>query len=104
TLARPTTASELEERAAKLAEHASKLEALAAGSAGRFDATAARDIADRLLEAARASAELDDEGRALLRGAMDYFMLIEDEEPDLRPGGFDDDRAVADAVLAAIKR
>jgi superfamily II DNA or RNA helicase len=103
-LARPTTSEELEACVDRLHEHASKLQTLARQSKGRFDATTALRIASDLATAARGAADLSDQSRALLRGAIDYFILIEDEEHDLQPGGFDDDRAVAEAVLAAITR
>jgi hypothetical protein len=43
--------------------------------------------------------------RALLRGAVDYFVMRDDGEDDLRsPIGFDDDARVVNAVLDAIGR
>lgn len=36
--------------------------------------------------------------------AIDYFILIHNEEHDLKPGSFDDGRAVAEAVLAGLKK
>jgi hypothetical protein len=43
--------------------------------------------------------------RALLRGAVDYFVMRDDGEDDLRsPIGFDDDARVVNAVLDALGR
>ncbi len=44
------------------------------------------------------------EQRALLRGAAEYFILIGDEDDDLRPLGFDDDAMVTNLVAKALGR
>jgi hypothetical protein len=69
-------------------------------SAGKFDASLPTEIASQLTTAA--GRDLDDGQRALLRGAMDYFMLVDDEEHDLRPGGFTDGELIAKAVRSAL--
>jgi hypothetical protein len=33
---------------------------------------------------------------------MDYFMILHDLQSDLKPGGFDDDHAIAQAVLRVV--
>jgi hypothetical protein len=47
----------------------------------------------------------DADERALLRGAVDYFVMRDDGEDDLRsPIGFDDDARVVNAVVDALGR
>jgi ATP-dependent helicase HepA len=103
-LSRPTSSEELRIRTDMLRAHAAKLQALAQKTVGRnVDAPTALGISTSLTEAA-ARPSLTDGNRALLRGAIDYFILVDDMEPDLGPGGFDDDRTVANAVLSVVNR
>lgn len=55
-------------------------------------------VADALLSLIRASGRLDERGKLAVRGAVDYFVLNRDEEPDLdsRAGFVDDARIVND--------
>lgn len=49
------------------------------------------------------SAELDGEQRALVRAAIEYFVLSDDVNNDLvAADGFEDDAAVVAAVAAAV--
>lgn len=66
--------------------------------------TAAR-IATALAQLLDEPDSYDAEQRALLRGAVDYYVLRDDGEDDLRsPVGFDDDARVVNAVLDAVGR
>lgn len=53
-------------------------------------------ISDALLSLISACPDLDERGRLAVRGAVDYFVLNRDEEPDLdsRTGFVDDARIV----------
>jgi ATP-dependent helicase HepA len=99
-LARPTTSAELQDHVRQLHSHSAKLAALGKKSAGKFDASLPNELAAQLISAA--DQDLDDGQRALLRGAMDYLMLVDDEEHDLKPGGFMDDEVITKAVLTAL--
>jgi len=59
-------------------------------------------IADALLSLIRASDDLDDRGRLAVRGAVDYFVLNRDEEPDLGPDGFVDDARIVNDTCDAV--
>ena len=55
---------------------------------------------ERLLDAWDTS---DEEGRALIRAAVEYFLLARDGDDDLAsPDGLDDDDAVVAAVIARL--
>jgi superfamily II DNA or RNA helicase len=101
-MARPTTAAELEQRLESLRGHIKKLEALGERLPGKFDPRPALDLANELMTAIEGNGSLDDADRALVRGAVDYFMLIEDAEHDLGPSGFNDDRSIIQAVLKSL--
>jgi hypothetical protein len=102
-IAGPTSPEQLAERVRQLREHGEKLRALDSRVPGRFDSVVAFELVDALTAAGERDGSLSDAQRALLRGAIDYFMTIEDVTNDLEPGGFDDDRAVVNAVLRAIQ-
>jgi hypothetical protein len=102
-LARPTTLDELAQRTRALEEHGAKLKLLGERSQGKFDARLALEIVQVLKGLAEQDGTLTDAQRAIVRGAIDYLILVDDEENDLAPGGFDDDRAVVYAVLKAIQ-
>ena len=88
--------------------HLAAVEELA-GEDGGVDVDVARRIADALASVladvpARPDA-YSSEARALLRGAVEYFILDKDDDTDSEPGiGFDDDARVLNAVLRAIGR
>jgi hypothetical protein len=103
-LACPTSHEQLAARLRQLQEHGAKLKALDEHMPGKFDSALAIELVDALASAGEGNGSLADQHRALLRGAIDYFMTIEDASNDLEPGGFDDDRAVVRAVLRAIQR
>lgn len=68
-----------------------------------LDLETALAVADGLLAAIERASSLTDCERLLLGGGVEYFLLIDDEQPDLAtPDGFDDDRLMANAVFAAI--
>ena len=66
------------------------------------DFHAAKRIADALRTMIDRSAELDGEQRALVRAAVEYFVLSDDVNNDLAAEGFEDDAAVVNAVAAAV--
>jgi RNA polymerase recycling family C-terminal len=101
-MARPTTAAELGERLDALRAHTEKLQALGEQMPDKFDPRPALDLANELTETVEADASLSETERALLRGAIDYFMLIEDVEHDLGARGFDDDRSIIRAVTRSL--
>jgi hypothetical protein len=90
---RPTTTEELSKRLDAVRTHASKLAALAERMPGQFDATTAQRLVDAIVEVGERNGSMADEQRALLRGAIDYLILIEDAEHDLSAKGFDDDKS-----------
>jgi ATP-dependent helicase HepA len=102
-LSRPTSAHDLHEISELVGSRADKFRALA-DKVGRekVDAASALSISSSLRSAAEPASSLSQDERALLRGAMAYFLIVDDVEPDLQKGGFDDDRAVADAVLRVV--
>lgn len=60
-------------------------------------------ISDALLALIAASAGFDESGRMAVRGAVDYFVLNRDEEPDLdSPSGFTDDAAIVNRTCEAV--
>ena len=61
-------------------------------------------VANRLAAALEEPRSFGEDERALLRAAVDYFLLVDDGEHDLTsPNGFDDDRVVAEAVLRVLR-
>jgi hypothetical protein len=103
-LASPTSHEQLAERLHQLREHGAKLKELDGRMPGKFDAALALELVEELESAGERNGSLSEQQRSLLRGAIDYFMTIDDASNDLAPGGFDDDRAVVRAVLRAIQR
>lgn len=68
------------------------------------DVRSAKRIAKVLDDLMRDVYSYDDEQRALLRGAIEYFILVGDEENDLSSMGFDDDAMVTNLVAKALGR
>jgi ATP-dependent helicase HepA len=101
-LVRPTSADELDGLRAAVTERSEKLGLLS--EARKFDSRLGRETARHLADALERAASLDETQRSLLRAAADYFLLVEDESHDLTAdAGFDDDRRIVEAVLAAIE-
>jgi len=62
-------------------------------------------VANALTVLVTAPTTYDAEERALIRGAVEYFLLDDDAEGDLTtPMGFDDDARVANSVLRRLDR
>jgi SNF2 family DNA or RNA helicase len=98
---RSRTADDLRARELDLVKRREQLVALA--SRHTIDVETGTQVADALTAAVRAVDTLDHTGRAMLGGAIDYFLLVADEDHDLKSEhGFDYDRDVADAVLSVI--
>ncbi len=70
----------------------------------RVDIVTAKRIAKLLDELMRDVYSYDDEQRALLRGAIEYFVLVGDNDNDLLSLGFDDDAMVTNLVAKALGR
>jgi uncharacterized membrane protein YkvA (DUF1232 family) len=67
------------------------------------DLGAAARIADALLSLIGAADDLDAKDRIAIRGAVDYFVLNRDEEPDLDSrSGFTDDARVVNETCDAV--
>lgn len=99
-----TPASAFPGLAERVAAHLAAVEARAAED-GAVDVEVARRIAavlDLLLGEPEA---YDADGRALIRGAVEYFVLEGDDDGDTTSGlGFDDDARVLNAALGALGR
>jgi uncharacterized membrane protein YkvA (DUF1232 family) len=79
----------------ELASEALDNEALDLGMAAR--------IADALLSLIGASEDFNQQQRTALRGAVDYFVLNRDEQPDLdTPNGFVDDARIVNDTCDAV--
>lgn len=77
----------------------------AAATSPALDLDMATRIAHTLTLVLDEPDQYSDEDRALLRGAVDYFVNSEDEANDFTDGvGFDDDARVLNAVLEALGR
>jgi len=102
-LCRRTTVAQLAARREAVLKR--RLQLIAYAKKHAFDAPLAIGLAEAL---ARALQELDrfsPRELTILSGAVDYFLELDDESPDLKsPDGFEDDRAVANIVLEAIGR
>jgi hypothetical protein len=100
-LCRQTTVEELRLLHAAVTERAEKLAQL--GERTSFDPHTGIAVAIKLATALERADSLEPVDRSLLRAAVDYYLLIDDEQNDITtPGGFDDDRAVAEAVLRVL--
>jgi hypothetical protein len=99
----PTAAAELPGLRLRVLAYLARVEAEAEGRPV-VDIEAARKIGWVLAELCDDNG-LDDERRALLRGAVEYFVLDHDSVDDTADVvGFDDDARVVNAVTAAIGR
>lgn len=69
------------------------------------DVETAEAIAKSLLALLSADGTFDDNERALIRGAVEYFLLADDASGDLEDVlGFDDDARVVNSVVDRINR
>ena len=99
---RRTTPEELAECAGRIAKRRGQLEQVAAAGHA-FDVESGMSIADRLATWIASADDLERSELFLLRGAVEYFLLVDDAEHDVQAEhGFDDDVLVADAVAAAV--
>ena len=103
-----TPASDFPELAERMERHLAMVEKLAVEDGG-IDVDVARRVAgalaDVLADVPGRPDAYSSEARALLRGAVEYFILDRDDDTDSEPGiGFDDDARVLNAVLQAIGR
>ena len=99
---RPTPENLLGRRA-ELVKRRADLRKLADSGRIEFDLELATRIADALVAALDRIDAYTVRELTLLSGAIEYFIVIDDENHDLKdPNGFDDDRAVANIVLEAI--
>lgn len=93
---------ELLEQRARILGHLSLVE-IEASTHDDIDFHLAKRIADALFLMIERSAELDGEHRALVRAAVEYFVLADDVNSDLvAADGFADDAAVVDAIAQAV--
>jgi len=96
----PTTAEELAALPELVELHLTQLEAEAGPNA---DLEMAQAIGRTLITLLGASLPLDDSQRALVRGAVEYFLMVDDASGDLDDVlGFDDDARVVNSVLDRI--
>ena len=96
----PTTAEELAAMPEVVELHLSQLEAEAGPNA---DLETAQAIGRTLISLLGAGLPLDDPQRALVRGAVEYFLMVDDASGDLDDVlGFDDDARVLNSVLDRI--
>ena len=101
--ARPTDAGELPGLRLRVLAYLARVEAMAEGDTS-VDVEAARKIGWVLAELCDAAAGLDEQQRALVRGAVEYFVLDRDVVGDTADVvGFDDDARVVNAVTTALR-
>ena len=101
---RPTSVADLQRLRGRVSTHLSRLEeaalddpSVAARVGGQLDR-----VLQTLLDSAR---QLNAEQRSVLRSAVEYFVMTDDEQNDLAgPDGLADDVAVAVAACRALGR
>ena len=102
-----TTCDELSQQLPRIAEYLDSVEARAKDNVMTDTETAVR-VANALTELVQTDCEnpqLTAPGRALLRGAIEYFVLTGDNQDDLGELlGFDDDVRVVNAVSQVLHR
>lgn len=107
SLCSATTCDELAEQLPRIATYAEEIET-AAKTNELTDVETGHRIAAVLTDLVKtdcAEPSLTDEGRALLRGAVEYFLLTGDTQDDLTDLlGFDDDVRVVNAVSGVLDR
>ena len=96
----PTTADELRQLTDVVALHLDHIQTNAGAST---DVDTAEMIADSLQKLISSDHPFDDDARAQIRGAVEYFLLTEDAAEDMDDAlGFDDDARVVNAMLRRI--
>ena len=102
-LMRPTTAADLDALRPVLADHVASVEARAE-ERSHLEVALARDLAASFT-ALLDEGGLDDEQRAVVRAAIDYFVQPYDAEADLSsPIGLEDDAFIANTAFERIGR
>jgi len=95
-----TTVDELDELASVIELH---VEQVAANAGPATDVDTARLIGRSLCDLLGSDLTFDDEQRAQIRGAIEYFVMTDDASSDLDDVlGFDDDARVVNAMLGRI--
>ena len=98
----PTETSDLEDLAGTVALH---LEQVQAAAGPRTDVEMAERVASSLQVLVGSGQQFTAQERALVRGAVEYFLLVDDAESDLHDSlGFDDDARVVNSVLDHVGR
>ena len=98
----PTTVEELEQLAGVVELHMDHIRQYDGANA---DIETAEAIATSLLGLLGSNDTFDDGERALIRGAVEYFLLADDASGDLEDVlGFDDDARVVNSMVERIKR
>lgn len=98
----PTSSAELVELSSVVELHLNQVKELAVETTDVASAELISDVLKTLLSAPTGYAP---DERALLRGAVEYFLLAEDAAGDIgSPVGFDDDVAVLNTVLIELER
>lgn len=96
----PTSALELKEVAGVVEHHA---EYIHEAASNRTDLEMADRISAVFAVLFENSESYSDEHRALIRGAAEYFVLVDDADGDLDdPLGFDDDARILNTVLGRL--
>lgn len=98
----PTSPDELAQLAGVVELH---IEHIREHEGENADVETAEAIAKSLLALLSADGTFDDNERALIRGAVEYFLLADDASGDLEDVlGFDDDARVVNSVVDRINR
>lgn len=100
-LAAETSQDELIELRSRVLGHLSVVE-LAFADDQAVDFHRAKKVADTLNQLIDWSLAFDAEQRRLVRGAIEYFVLVDDEQEDVSVDGFHDDAEVLNAVCEAV--
>lgn len=102
--ARPTAPAELAGLRLRVLAYLARIQAIGE-SRPQVDVETATSVAWVLATLCDEPDQLGDDQRALLRGAVEYFVLDDDELSDTDDViGFDDDARVVNAVTAALGR
>ncbi len=98
----PTDADELMQMGDTIQMHVQQVKANALPAT---DSEMAELLGERLRQLVASSDSLDGEGRSLVRGAIEYFLLASDADDDLSDAlGFDDDVRVFNSVVRQLDR
>lgn len=95
-----TSAEELTQLTEVVAMH---LDHIKTNAGSATDVETAETIAASLLALINSEADFDEQARAQIRGAVEYFLLTDDAAGDMDDAlGFDDDARVVNAMLRRI--